>query len=113
MKNNLTGKKFLADLGAFKSELFFESDDSLTFKITDGAGPAEPGHTETVHIAISEVRPEVYMVAWKEATGATVTHVEDHENGILYSNATLPDGSFYTLKGTIRPFIINQKSKKG
>ena len=43
------------------------------------------------------------MVAWKEATGSTVTHIEDHENGILYSNATLPDGSFYTMKGTIRP----------
>jgi hypothetical protein len=44
------------------------------------------------------------MVAWKEMTGATVTHVEDHENGIVYSNATLPDGSFYKMKGTIKPF---------
>jgi hypothetical protein len=49
------------------------------------------------------------MVAWKEAIGATVTHIEDHENGILYSNATLPDGSFYTMKGTIRP-LQNLKS---
>jgi phenolic acid decarboxylase len=103
MKNNLTGNRFLADLGAFKSELFFESDDSLVFKIVEGGGPGEPGHTEKVQIAVTEVRPQVYMVAWKEATGATVTHIEDHENGILYSNATLPDGSFYTMKGTIRP----------
>nr|WP_208112366.1 amino acid ABC transporter substrate-binding protein [Pedobacter metabolipauper] len=56
-----------------------------------------------MQIAVTEVRPQVYVVAWKEATGATVTHIEDHENGILYSNATLPDGSFYTMKGTIRP----------
>lgn len=103
MKNNLTGKKFLADLGAFKSELFFGQDDSLTFRIIAGGGPAEPGHTETVQIAISEVRPQVFMIAWKEATGATVTHIEDHENGILYSNATLPDGNFYTMTGTITP----------
>lgn len=101
MKNNLTGNRFLADLGDFKSELFFESDDTLIFRIADGGGPADPGHTEKVQIAIAEIRPQVYMVAWKEATGATVTHVEDHENGILYSNATLPDGSFYTMKGTI------------
>ncbi|MGF7043007.1 MoaF-related domain-containing protein [Mucilaginibacter lappiensis] len=103
MKNNLTGNRFLADLGAFKAELFFESDDSLTFKIVEGGGPGEPGHTEKVQIAIAEIRPQVYMVAWNEATGATVTHIEDHENGILYSNATLPDGSFYTMKGTISP----------
>ncbi|KGO88443.1 hypothetical protein Q765_00600 [Flavobacterium rivuli WB 3.3-2 = DSM 21788] len=102
MKNSLTGKTFLADLGAFKSELFFESENSLVFKIVDGGGPGEQGHTEKVQITISQVRPQVYMVAWKEATGATVTHIEDHENGILYSNATLPDGSFYPMKGTIR-----------
>ncbi|MFD2035383.1 hypothetical protein ACFSKL_11300 [Belliella marina] len=44
------------------------------------------------------------MVAWKKVSGATVTHVEDHENGIIYSNATLPDGGFYTMKGTIKSF---------
>ena len=103
MKNNLTGKRFLADLGAFKSELFFESEDTLVFSIKDGGGPAELGHTEKVKITITEVRPQVYMIAWKEATGATVTHVEDHENGILYSNATLPDGNFYTMQGKISP----------
>jgi len=103
MQNNLTGKRFLADLGVFKAELFFESDKLLSFKIIEGGGPGEPGHTEKVKITVSEVRPEVYMVAWKEATGATVTHIEDHEKGILYSNATLADGSFYPMKGTIRP----------
>jgi len=102
MINSLIGKTFLADLGAFKSELFFESEDSLVFNIVEGGGPGAPGHTEKVKITIAEVRPQVFMVAWKEATGATVTHVEDHENGILYSNATLPDGSFYPMQGTIR-----------
>jgi phenolic acid decarboxylase len=103
MNNNLSGKSFLADLGAFRSELFFESNEVLIFRIVEGGGPGEQGHTERVNIKIAEVRPNVYMVAWKEATGATVTHIEDHENGILYSNATLPDGNFYTMKGTIRP----------
>lgn len=103
MENNLTGNKFLADLGAFKAELFFESNDQLTFTIVEGGGPGESGHTESVKIRMAEIRPMVYMVAWKEATGATVTHVEDHENGILYSNATLADGSFYPMTGTIRP----------
>jgi phenolic acid decarboxylase len=73
MKNNLTGNRFLADLGAFKAELFFGPDDSLTFKIVEGGGLGEPGHTEKVQVNIAEIRPQVYMVAWKEATGATVT----------------------------------------
>jgi phenolic acid decarboxylase len=103
MQNNLTGNKFLADLGSFKAELFFETDELLSFKIIEGGGPGEPGHTEQVKITVAEVRPQVFMVAWKEATGATVTHLEDHLNGILYSNATLADGSFYPMKGTIRP----------
>ncbi|WP_394342467.1 MoaF-related domain-containing protein [Mucilaginibacter limnophilus] len=34
---------------------------------------------------------------------ATVTNIEDHANGILFSNATLPDGSFYKMKGIITP----------
>jgi phenolic acid decarboxylase len=105
MKNKLTGKLFLADLGTFRSELYFETDETLVFKIVEGGGPGEPGHTEKVKITVAEVRPQVFMVAWKEATGATVTHIEDHENGILYSNATLPDGSFYPMKGTIRPLV--------
>ena len=29
MNNNLSGKSFLADLGAFRSELFFESNDHI------------------------------------------------------------------------------------
>lgn len=45
------------------------------------------------------------MIAWKEKSGATVTHVEDHKNGIIYGNATLPDGKFYTMQGTIRPLL--------
>jgi len=105
MKSKLTGKLFLADLGAFRSELYFESDDTLVFKIVEGGGPGELGHTEKVSITVAEIRPQVFMVAWKEATGATVTHIEDHEHGILYSNATLPDGSFYPMKGTIRPLV--------
>jgi hypothetical protein len=105
MKHELTGKMFLADLGAFGSKLYFETDESLIFKIIEGGGPGEPGHTEKVKITIAEVRPQVFMVAWKKANGATVTHFEDHENGMLYNNATLPDGSFYPMKGTIRPLI--------
>lgn len=61
-----------------------------------------------VKITVAEVGPQVYMVCWKEATGSTATHVEDHEKGILFSNATLPDGTLkhklYTAKWKQRIF---------
>jgi len=90
------------ETGFLKVRLFFESDNSLVFTILDGELTAV-GHTEKVGTTIAEIRPNVYMVAWKEISGATVTHVEDHENGIVYSNATLPNGGFYTMKGIIVP----------
>lgn len=103
MGNKLTGNKYKMEVDVLKTELFFDSDESLIFTIIDGGSLTKNGYSEKVKTTIAEVRPNVYMVAWKEVSGATVTHVEDHENGIIYSNATLADGSFYTMKGTIKP----------
>ncbi|MHA3789993.1 MoaF-related domain-containing protein [Flavobacterium hauense] len=101
MENSLTGNTYKMETDFLKVRLFFESDNSMIFTILDGELTAI-GYTEKVETTIAEIRPNVFMVAWKEISGATVTHVEDHQNGIVYSNATLPDGSFYTMKGTIR-----------
>ncbi|SEK80476.1 MoaF-related domain-containing protein [Parapedobacter koreensis] len=103
MKSNLTGNRYIMDVGVLKTELYFETDESMVFTIIDGGSLTENGYSEHVETTVAEIRPQVYMIAWKELSGATVTHVEDHENGIIYSNATLPDGSFYTMKGTIKP----------
>ena len=103
MKNNLTGNRYIMDVGVLKTELFFETDETMVFTVIEGGGLTKNGYSESVETTIAEIRPQVYMVAWKEKSGATVTHVEDHENGIIYSNATLPDGSFYTMKGTVNP----------
>ncbi|MGS2762974.1 MoaF-related domain-containing protein [Sinomicrobium sp. M5D2P9] len=103
MKNNLTGNRYIMDVGVLKTELYFEAEESMVFTVIEGGGLTTNGYSERVETTIAEVRPQVYMVAWREKSGATVTHVEDHENGIIYSNATLPDGSFYTMKGTIKP----------
>ena len=91
------------DVGVLKTELFFESDNSMVFTVIDGGSLQKEGYSERVETVIAEIRPDVYMIAWKEASGATVTHVEDHEKGLIYSNATIPDGEFYNMKGTIRP----------
>ncbi|UFH33085.1 hypothetical protein LNP04_05025 [Chryseobacterium sp. C-71] len=103
MKNKLTGNRYIMDVGELKTELFFETDESMIFTVIEGGSLTESGYSEKVKITVAKVRSQVYMIAWKEISGATVTHVEDHKNGIIYSNATLPDGSFYTMKGTIHP----------
>lgn len=105
MKNKLIGKRFVMDVGVLKTELYFESNNSMTFKVLEGGALQTKGYSETVETTIAEIRPQVYMVAWKEISGATVTHVEDHENEIVYSNATLNDGSFFTMTGTIHPIV--------
>ena len=42
----------------------------------------------------------VYLNSWTEASGATVTHVEDFANATLYSNMTV-SGTLYNFVGTI------------
>lgn len=102
MKNKLTGNRYKIEMEFLKVELYFESDNSMVFTIIDGGPLTIKGHTEKVDIVVAEIRPQIYMVAWKEISGATVTHVEDHEKEILFSNVTMPDGSFYTMTGTIK-----------
>lgn len=56
-------------------------------------------------ITMTEIRPDVYMVAWIEpGTGNTVTHVQDYVNNVAYTNITdLASKSFWRLKGEIMP----------
>jgi len=108
MKNKLVGNRYRMEVDGLKTELFFDSDESLVFTIIEGGSLTKNGYSEKVKTTIAEIRPDVYMVAWKEISGATVTHVEDHENGIIFSNATLADGSFYTMKGTVKEIQENK-----
>jgi len=82
-------------------ELFFETDCSMVITVIEGGSLARSGYTERVDISILKLRTKLYLVTWKEQSGATVTHIEDHENGIAYYNTTLADGTFHTMRGTI------------
>jgi len=97
---SISGNKFLVQFGMAKAILQFNSDVSLTFTITEKNG--EPQDTEeTVVIKMAELRPQLFLVTWQEASGTTVTQVHDYENGAIYSNWTSVDGEFTNLKGTI------------
>jgi hypothetical protein len=102
MENKITviGNKFKADFGQMAFQLHFESASQMTFA---QIVPESLGSSETVQTQMVEVRPNVYLVCWKEKSGTTVTHLEDFQNEIVYTNITLPDHIFINLKGTLTP----------
>jgi len=97
-KIGVIGNRFKADFGQMAFQLHFESATLMTFT---QILPEGLGSSETVHPTMVEVRPDVYMVYWKEKSGTTVTHLEDFENEIVYTNITLPDHNFLNLKGAL------------
>jgi hypothetical protein len=58
-------------------------------------------HPETVQIAVTPIRPEIFLICWQEADKTTVVHVEDFENGIVYTNITQRGGAFICRRGTL------------
>ena len=81
-----------------KWDLHFTSMTQMTY--TPAGHPITDG--ETVKIAVTPIRPGVFMVTWQEGDGTTVVHVEDYENHILFTNIGTADHKFYNLKGTMK-----------
>ena len=98
---NIIGNKVLVTFGMAKAILNFQSATSLTFTILEKDGYAV-NTIETVEIKMTELRPQLFMVTWKEESGTTVTQVQDYENEIIYSNWTISGGEFKNMKGTIK-----------
>lgn len=61
----------------------------------------DPTITETVKIAVTQLRSNLFMVAWTEKAGNRVVHVEDFEHMVIYTNIARKDGTFVRLKGPI------------
>lgn len=70
----------------------------MLFHIADGPF----ARTEKVRFEVSTLRPGVFLVSWQEASRATVVHLEDFVQMVIYSYATLPDGSFLRMQAPIR-----------
>ena len=97
-KIQVIGNKFKVNFGEYSFQLHFKSETQMSWKALTNEGF---GDNETVDITKVEIRPNVYMIYWKEKSGTTVTHVEDFENGIVYTNITDPENKFLNLKGTL------------
>jgi predicted SnoaL-like aldol condensation-catalyzing enzyme len=82
---------------AFQVSLTLLSAAHLQFEIKEGPF----ARTQTVEIKVIPLGNSIFAVSWKEASGATVVNVQDYDRGLVHSFATLPDGEFLRMTGTM------------
>lgn len=73
------------------------SADQLKFEIKEWPF----ARIETVDIRVDPLGNSIFAVRWQEKDGATVTNVQDYDRGVVHSFATLPDGQFLRMTGSI------------
>lgn len=93
------GHRYLVDFQAFRVELFFASEKSLTYM---GVRPdGSHGAAETVNINVEPVRDLLFLVTWQEADKTVVVHLEDYRLNTIVTHITNPDLSFEKYHGTV------------
>jgi len=93
------GHVYEANFGRWVFHLHFISETVMT--LTTAEGPYK-GTSETVQIAVTPIRPGVFLICWQEADKTTVVHVSDFANGIVHTNVTEPNGVFIRHSGTLK-----------
>ena len=91
------GLIFEATFHAFAVRLTTLPNSEIHFHIAEGPY----AHDETIKAVVTSIRPGIFLVSWVEASGASVVHVEDFVQSVLYSHATLPVGTFLRMKAPI------------
>lgn len=94
------GRKIEVDFGTEKFLLDFKDNKTMTFT---GTGGSSKNSTDTVQYTAVEVAGNIFMVYWHEPhLGFNVTHIQDYNKNLVYTNIAGPDGSFRHLKATFR-----------
>ena len=99
----VVGRKFIADFGENKYLLDFISESELTITVIQGFGK-----NQTIEYRRTVIRPNIHMVTWQETDRSTVTHIEDFEEGLVYTNTTLPDLTLLPYKGPLSPADVSK-----
>jgi phenolic acid decarboxylase len=74
--------EFKVDNGAVFHNTYAADGTALHYEAADG--PAK-GAVEDVRIQAAEVAPGVYLVGWTEASGMTITHAMDFNEGVIHA----------------------------
>lgn len=94
------GHRYLVDFSAFRVELYFPSDKSLTYTNLDQN--SVPVGSETVTIKVDSIRDQLFLVTWQESDKTTVVHLEDYRENTIITNITDPDLTFSEYHGTMK-----------
>lgn len=90
------GRKVEVNFGDMQFVLDYKDNKTMSFS---GTGNAK----DTVQYTAVEVAQNVFMVYWSEPVlKAMVTHIQDYNKGIVYTNIAYPNGEFLHLKGTLK-----------
>ncbi len=81
----------------FQVSLTLLSTTQLRFEIKEGPF----ARTETVAIQVVPIGNSIFAISWQEESGATVTNVQDYDRSLVFSFATLPNGQFLRMRGTM------------
>lgn len=81
----------------FTAYITLRSTTEMTFEIKDGPF----AHSETVDIDVVPLGNSLFLVSWREQSGATVTNIQDYDRNVVHSCVTMPNGALLRLKGRI------------
>ncbi|MDC8106767.1 MBL fold metallo-hydrolase [Chryseobacterium sp. B21-037] len=89
------GRKIEVDFGKGKFVLDYKDNKTMSFSGTE----AFKGISDTVEYTATEIAKNIFMVYWHEPkTGENVTHIQDYNKNIIYTNIAGKDGSFDHFK---------------
>jgi predicted SnoaL-like aldol condensation-catalyzing enzyme len=95
MKFFPVGQQMDVSYPEFQVSLTLMSATQLRFEIREGPF----ARIETVDIHVVPLGNSLFTVSWQEKDGATVSQVQDHDRGLVYSHATLPGGQVLRMQG--------------
>jgi MoaF-like len=91
------GRTYEIDLGGTATHLCLESATSATILRKSTGSP------DIAHLPVTELRPNLLMVAWQDADRTTTVHVYDFDSGEAHAVIGHGERRVRRARGTVRP----------
>lgn len=91
------GRTYEIDLGGTATHVRLDSESRATILRRSNGSP------DVSHLPVTQLRPQLLMVAWQEADRTTNVHVYDFESGEAHAVVGYGDRRVHRARGTVRP----------
>ena len=91
------GRTYEIDLGGTATHVCLESATSATILRKSTGSP------DIAHLPVTELRPNLLMVAWQDADRTTTVHVYDFDSGEAHAVVGHGERRVRRARGTVRP----------